>query len=115
MRKSKAVTFWLAVFLGLLGIHRFYIGKYATGILWFLTSGFFAIGYILDILLIAFNVVKDSNGEKLEPPGPVHDLIIKVAAVVIVGSIILSVYAFSQMMITAPPGEFFDIPNAIKL
>ena len=115
MGKSKAVTFWLAVFLGFLGIHRFYLGKYATGILWFLTSGFFAIGYVFDILLIAFDMVKDSNGERLEPPGTVHDLIIKVAAVVIVGSIVMSVYAFSQMTTTAPQGDFFDIPNAIKI
>lgn len=115
MRKSKAVAFWLAAFLGVLGIHRFYLGKYLTGVLWFFTSGFFAVGYILDILFIAFNLTKDADGEKLEPPGFLHDLVIKIAAVIIVGGIIMSIYSFSQMLIITPSDELFDLPGGVKL
>ena len=34
--KSKMVALILAIFLGCLGIHRFYVGKVGSGIIWFL-------------------------------------------------------------------------------
>lgn len=39
-------------FFGFCGIHRFYNGKFATGVLWFLTLGLFGIGQFADILFI---------------------------------------------------------------
>lgn len=39
----------LLVFLGLFGVHRMYMGKWLTGILYLLTGGFFLIGYIYDM------------------------------------------------------------------
>ncbi len=38
----------LLTFLGLFGIHRMYMGKWITGILYLLTGGLFGIGYIYD-------------------------------------------------------------------
>lgn len=42
------VAWLLLTFLGLLGIHRFYMGKWVTGILYMLTGGLFTAGYIYD-------------------------------------------------------------------
>ena len=38
----------LLTFLGLLGVHRLYLGKWPTAILYCFTGGFFLIGYIYD-------------------------------------------------------------------
>jgi TM2 domain-containing membrane protein YozV len=42
------VAWILLTFLGLLGIHRFYLGKWPTGLLYLVTAGLFGIGYIYD-------------------------------------------------------------------
>jgi heme O synthase-like polyprenyltransferase len=38
----------LLTFLGVFGIHRMYIGKWMTGVLWLLTGGLFTFGYVYD-------------------------------------------------------------------
>ncbi len=43
------VAWLLLVFLGFFGIHRMYMGKWLTGILYLLTAGLFGIGYIYDM------------------------------------------------------------------
>ena len=43
-----SVGWILLTFLGFLGIHRFYLGKWGTGILYLLTVGLFGIGLIYD-------------------------------------------------------------------
>lgn len=40
---------WCAWLFGAAGIHRFYLGKVGTGILWFLTFGLLGIGQIYDL------------------------------------------------------------------
>jgi len=40
------------VFFGMFGIHRFYLGKIFTGLLWLFTGGLFLIGYLLDLLTL---------------------------------------------------------------
>lgn len=42
------VAWVLLTFFGLFGIHRFYMGKLFTGILWLCTGGFFLIGWVYD-------------------------------------------------------------------
>lgn len=44
-----SVAWILLVFLGVFGVHRFYMGKIWTGILYLLTGGLFGIGYIYDM------------------------------------------------------------------
>jgi TM2 domain-containing membrane protein YozV len=47
-RYDYNVAWVLLTFLGVFGIHRFYMGKWFTGILYLLTGGLFLIGYIYD-------------------------------------------------------------------
>lgn len=63
--KSKMVALLLCIFLGGLGIHRFYVGKIGTGIIWLLTGGCFGIGYIVDLVMIATGKFTDKAGNAL--------------------------------------------------
>jgi len=47
-RYDYNVAWILLTFLGLLGIHRMYMGKWITGIIYLFTGGIFGIGYIYD-------------------------------------------------------------------
>ena len=42
------ITWLLLAFLGLFGIHRMYMGKWLTGLLYLCTGGLFLLGYIYD-------------------------------------------------------------------
>ncbi|MFO1249570.1 MAG: TM2 domain-containing protein, partial [Inhella sp.] len=47
-RIDYSVAWLLLTFLGLFGIHRFYLGKWPTGILYLVTAGLFGLGYLYD-------------------------------------------------------------------
>ncbi len=60
--KSRIIAFLLCFFFGLLGLHRFYVGKIGTGILWLITGGLFGIGALIDFFLIIFGAFRDEGG-----------------------------------------------------
>lgn len=51
-KKSKWVCFFLWLFLGMIGGHKFYEGKIGTGIIYILTCGLFGIGWLIDFFKI---------------------------------------------------------------
>jgi len=47
-RLSYTVAWILLAFFGVLGLHRFYLGKWLTGLLCLVSVGLFGIGYLYD-------------------------------------------------------------------
>ena len=47
-RIDYTVAWILLTFLGLLGIHRMYMGKWITGLIWLCTGGLFTVGWVYD-------------------------------------------------------------------
>lgn len=60
--KKKWTAFWLCFFFGFLGIHRFYVGKIGTGLLYLFTGGGFVFGAIIDLFAILFGNFRDKDG-----------------------------------------------------
>jgi TM2 domain-containing membrane protein YozV len=50
--KVTAYLLWCLCFVGLCGIHRFYAGKWVSGLIWLFTGGLLFIGQIVDLFLI---------------------------------------------------------------
>ena len=54
MPKSKWVSFFLCLFFGYLGIHKFYEGRILLGIVYLLTGGLAGVGVIFDLIVLLF-------------------------------------------------------------
>jgi TM2 domain-containing membrane protein YozV len=63
--KSKIITLLLCIFLGYLGIHRFYTGYAWLGILYLLTGGILGIGILVDLIFIIIGGYEDVDGKLL--------------------------------------------------
>jgi TM2 domain-containing membrane protein YozV len=60
--KNRTAALVLAILLGWLGIHRFYVGKVGTGLLMLITVGGAGIWWLIDIILIAVGSSTDKAG-----------------------------------------------------
>ena len=68
-----AYLLWLLGGFGTLGLHRFYLGKIGTGVLWFISGGMCMAGSIYDLFTLAKQVeeanIKDKISKQIENTG----------------------------------------------
>jgi TM2 domain-containing membrane protein YozV len=65
--KGFVPTILLCFFFGVLGVHRFYVGKIGTGILQLLTIGGLGIWALIDFIVIVTGSFKDKRGLPVKP------------------------------------------------
>lgn len=65
--KSKKTAMWLCLlgFIGIGGIHDFYLGKIGAGIIKLITANWFFIGTIVDLIKITSGSYRDNAGAPL--------------------------------------------------
>ena len=64
MKKSEKkilFVFLICLFTGCLGFHRFFLGKYSSGLIMLVTLGGVGIWYIVDLFTIILGNFKDKN------------------------------------------------------
>jgi TM2 domain-containing membrane protein YozV len=65
-QREFLVALLLSIFLGQLGIDRFYMGYVGLGILKLITLGGCGVWWLIDVILIATKSLKDANGQPLK-------------------------------------------------
>ena len=63
--KDWLVTLLLCIFLGGIGVHRFYAGKIGTAILQLITLGGCGIWTLVDLIMIITGSFTDKDGNKI--------------------------------------------------
>ena len=64
--KKMVVAALLCFFIGIIGVHRFYVGKVGTGILMIVTLGGLGIWALVDLIMIITGSFKDKENRKLQ-------------------------------------------------
>jgi hypothetical protein len=62
---TRLPVFVLCIFLGWIGLHRFYVGKIGTGILQLVTLGGLTLWTLYDLIVIVFGTFTDADGRKI--------------------------------------------------
>ena len=62
---QRAYLFWMAGLFGCLGLHRLYLKKRKTAVVWMFTLGFFGLGALADLILLKWLVKRYNMIQKL--------------------------------------------------
>jgi len=62
---NRLAALLLCVLVGFFGLHRFYVGKVGTGLIWLFTLGFLGVGQIFDLVLIATGEFRDADNRRV--------------------------------------------------
>ncbi len=57
---TLSYVLWFGGFFGLCGLHRMYMGRWVSGVLWMATFGFCFVGQLIDLVALP-RMVEDSN------------------------------------------------------
>ncbi len=60
------IAWLLLTFLGAFGVHRLYLGKWITGVIWFFTGGLFLMGWLYDLWTLNGQVDAANRGVNYE-------------------------------------------------
>lgn len=61
--KDYTLSWILLTFLGIFGLHRFYLGKWLTGLLWLLTGGLLLLGLLYDLWTLNEQIDEVNRGQ----------------------------------------------------
>jgi TM2 domain-containing membrane protein YozV len=61
--KSYDLCWILLTFLGIFGLHRFYLGKWVTGLIWLLTCGLLLFGLLYDLWTLNEQIDEVNRGQ----------------------------------------------------
>lgn len=70
---NRILMLVLCGFFGGMGIHRFYVGKWMTGLLMLFTAGGFGFWWFIDFVMILLGRFRDAEGRVLGPPQVVYE------------------------------------------
>lgn len=59
---NYTIAWVLLTFLGIFGLHRLYMGKWVTAIIWFLTGGLFLLGVLYDYWTLNEQIAEVNSG-----------------------------------------------------
>ena len=88
-QRSFLLTWLFALFLGALGVDRFYLGKIGTGILKLVTFGGLGIWVLVDLIIVLAGGTRDKQGRPLEGYEKLRLVAWIVTAAIIVLSIVI--------------------------
>lgn len=89
--KNGNVMALLCWFGGILGLHRFYLGRVVSGVFYIFTGGFFGLGVFWDLVCISIGTLTDSN-RKMLITSPIVKTISGIWVVFLILSFIFSLF-----------------------
>lgn len=123
---SSDTQYYLTLFGGTLGLHRFYAGKIFSGILYLFTGGFFLVGWLSDLLQLFAGVSKDRKKRYLFPLSKLKYKLFALLPGLIAGIVLFLVYVsvcdmfglglqnmFSELLQNADPSVIQNISDTV--